>query len=349
MFQQIGKDKQRGLLALLITSLVVLLISTPAIVPSRAQSDDAPTPTPAATLAATSTPQPLRFAEATRQIFSELDYGKDGSFELNSIGVDARDNIYVPYRENQIIVYTPDFREIRRFNIPQTVALAFTLNHDQLLLGLRVPPSIERYDTRGKKLGVLWATQNALIQALAVDPQNGIYVVYTSQNKPFPLFLTRLDANGNILYERTLREQTLLTDKVYGITFEPDGTVNIGVSGFGRQYPEQITLWRLSPEGDRLTDQQRSFFFFVSLTAPALPLRLDDGTLLLYSNEGLGWWRPDAQLITYYYGGDLFAGASPRTEGKHAAITLGIDGKTLYFASILREGELLLGKTVLGR
>jgi hypothetical protein len=300
-----------------------------------------PSITPAATrpMRPTATPRPeIKFE---LRVFEDIRFD---TRQLNSLAVDAAGRMYVPDAAFSVIVFSPRFIELRRIPVLQAVAVGFNLTRDQLYVGRQYPATIERYNLAGKRLGVLWSEQNVSLDCFAVDTQNAIYVVYTAINKPYTRFLLRLDPNGNILLLRVLNEETLPDDRAYGIAFERDGTLNLAVSGYGGD-PARLALWQFTPDGDRLLNRQRPYLVDRPLLAPGNPLRLADDTLVIYAGEGLGWWGADGRQIGFRYWTDTADGNAPRLEGRSSGIALGVDGKTIYYADLIHDGRLVLGRT----
>jgi hypothetical protein len=304
-----------------------------------------PTVTPAATRLIPPTPTPRPTALFTVRIFNTINFDNRS---LNSIAVDRQGRVYVPDGEFNVLVFSARFAELFRIPVFQPVAVSLNLAQDRLLIGKQYPATIEQYDLSGRFLGKLWDAQNTTLECLAVDSQNSIYIIHTLINKPYTRFLTRIDPNGNVIFLRVFADDTREVNQVYGIAFQPDSTLNIAVSGYDRA-EDLVRLWLFSPAGDRLLNQQLPFFVDFLLFAPGNPLRLADGSLVMYTRDGLGWWGADGRLVTYHYWDETTAGTFPRLTGKSGGIALGADGKTVYYADLADDGRLVLGRTQLQR
>ncbi|MBX3086824.1 MAG: hypothetical protein KF716_34645 [Anaerolineae bacterium] len=298
------------------------------------------TVTPAATAQFTPSPTPLAVEPVTHKIFDDISFA---SYELNSIAVDAEDNIFVPDGNRYVRVFTREFEEFRRIPVPQAVSVAFNRKRDVLLVGRHYPATIEQLDPVGRSLGTLWVAPNTTLDCIGVDQKDMIYAIYTSINAPFAQSMIKLDPKGNIIFVRDVATATSVNDTVYAMTFEPDGTLNVTASGYGRD-PILLSFWQFSPAGDRLTGRPRAYFTTLLMRPPGYPLRLPDGKLVMYNGDGLGFWQPDGHQISFTYWIDT-AGGPPRQSGKHGGIALSADGETVYYADITETDKLVLGRT----
>lgn len=299
------------------------------------------TVTPAATRIIPPPPTPPEAEPFTVRVFNNINFENRA---LNSIAVDRQGRVYVPDGEFNVLVFSARFAELFRIPVFQPVAVSLNLTRDRLLVGKQYPAAIEQYDLSGRFITKLWDAQNTILDCMAVDSQNSVYVIHTLINKPYTRFLTRLDPNGNVMFLRIFGDETREINQVYGIAFQPDGTLNIAVSGYDRA-TDLLQLWLFSPAGDRLRNQQLPFFVDFLLFAPGNPLRLADGTLVMYTRDGMGWWGANGRLLTYNYWDKTTAGTPPRPTGKSGGIALGADGKTVYYADLAEDGRLVLGRT----
>jgi hypothetical protein len=298
------------------------------------------TVTPAATERIPPSPTAPAIEPLTKKMFDDIGFK---GYSLNSIAVDADDNVYVPDANRYIHVFNRDFEEFRRIPVPQAVAVAFNRARDVLLVGRQYPATIEQLTPEGNSLGTLWTTPNTILDCIGVDQKDMIYAIFTGVNAPFARSMVKLDPKGNIIFLREMSPTTLDEDIVYGITFQTDGTLNITASGYGRD-PVLLSFWEYSPAGDRLLGRPRAFFSSLLLRSPGYPLRLPDGKLVMYNGDGLGWWTREGTPLSFTFWTET-VGIGTRANGKHGGIALSTDGKTVFYADITDTDKLVLGRT----
>jgi hypothetical protein len=296
--------------------------------------------TPAATERILPSPTAPAIEPLTKKVFDDINFK---AYDLNSIAVDADDNVYVPDANRYIHVFNREFEEFRRIPVPQAVAVAFNRARDVLLVGRKYPATIEQLTPTGDSIGTLWSTPNTILDCIGVDQKDMIYAIFTGVNAPFARSMIKLDPKGNIIFIREISPATLDEDAVYGITFTANGTLNVTTSGYGRD-PILLSFWEFSPAGDRLLGRPRAFYSSVLLRPPGYPLRLADGKLVMYNGDGLGWWMPDGTPISFTFWTET-VGSGTRQYGKHGGIALSTDGKTVFYADITETDKLVLGRT----
>jgi hypothetical protein len=319
-------------------------ISTPT---PRITVTPAITPTPAVTRGPRKAPSPtpLQLQPLTVNVFDDIRF--EGR-SLNSIAVDAEGNVYVPDDDRFVLVFDARFRLERRIEAAlatRPMAVAFSPDRDHLLVGGQYPASVDRYVLPSEQRVRLWTAQNSILECFAVNAKYEIYAIYTVIDSTSTRVMVKLDREGNILFQRDLVPLTFPTDLIYGIAFEADGTLNITVSGFKIE-PQFLHMWLFTPNGDRLTttDRPRPYLTSIELLAPGYPLRLPDGKLVMYNQDGLGWWSREGRQLSFTYWNETALNPT-RRGGRKAGIALAADGATVYYADLTEDHRLVLGRT----
>lgn len=316
--------------------------------PSVAQ---APTPTPQVTALPTRTPRQPAFQVQTADFkLFELDQAPF-EFVVPQVGllaVSAAGNIYVPDGQAKILVFGADLQYRRSFPAPTPVHLGITPARDRLLVGVRYPASVVAYTFDGTPQETLWQIPHSYLDSLAVAPNGDMIVIIRNEFKPYPLDILRLDAQGNVLFQRPFAPRSTPNETVSGIAINADGSYYVSLVGFDRP-DDRSSIVAYTATGDLVTAQRAPFIFGFRLSPVMLPLRLANGQFVLIGTVGIGWWRPDGGLIEFR-GHDRFTGYTPTFVGlQQFAATVGADGETVYFTFFINPKELVLGRIALRR
>jgi hypothetical protein len=316
--------------------------------PSAAQ---APTPTPQITALPTSTTRPPVFQVQTADFkLFELDKAPF-EFIVPQVGlfaVSAAGNIYIPDGQANVLVFGADLKYQRSFAAPVPVHVGITPARDRLLVGLRYPAAVVAYTFDGTPQETLWQIPHSYLDSLAIAPNGEMLVIIRNEFKPYPLDMLRLDAQGNVLFQRPFAARSTPNDVISGITFNADGSYYVSLVGFDRP-TDRSSIVYYTATGDLVTTQRPPFSFGFRLSPVMLPIRLENGQFVLVGTVGIGWWRPDGSLIEFL-GHDRITGYIPRFVSlQQYAATVGADGETIYFTFFISPQELILGRIALRR
>lgn len=341
-----GRGSANASRVLAVMALVMVYVALTAQMDSRAQVN---TPTPQITATPTATVPPTATPGIDPPVVRIVDGVRFGRNEIGGIAVDRTGRVYVGNMVDQVQVFSSDLEPIRSFGAPQPFVVTISRDDTVLYVGQRSPAAISLYTVEGVFQRTLWEQQNAELETFALDSDGNGYIIFKSLTRPFAVLIVKLDVQGNLVYIRTLTERSTQATGVYGITFDRDGTLLVGLSGLDDD-PVACWLVRLTPAGDWLRDRGPTFFFQYRLRPPLFPLKLSGGILVLYSLDGMGWWHPDGRLIIYRQMFELLSTNNPQADTQHSgAAALAPDGQTIVFVQIIEEYRYAIGKTRLSQ
>jgi len=303
---------------------------------ASAQAPDEPTrtPDPRATFW---TPPPAPFFISVQRVIRSQAL-RIGDIGIGSIATDRDGNLYIGDSLQTVLVLAPDLSEVRRLRIVQPFALAFDADGD-LIVGQRVQAALSRYTAQGEFISRLWEQSEALLDAFTIAPDGDFYIVWTRTNPPAITYLTRLRADGQLIFTRALGRPRQATDAVQGIVAAFGDTLGVLLNGYDFASGINVVYVPLSAEGDFLL-RRPPLPVVRAMQAPAAPLRLPNGELIVHSAEFIHWWSADGQLRAALFSDAARAGFPSPTLARRAALAAQPDGKTLYLAEVLNDGSL---------
>ncbi|MCS6869884.1 MAG: hypothetical protein NZ571_00325 [Anaerolineae bacterium] len=315
----------------LLSSLIVMLSSA-----AFAQTSDKPTrtPDPRATYW---TPPPAPFVIRVQRVarLATLNFGALG---IGSIATDSEGNLYLGDGLQTVLVLAPDLSEVRRLRALQPFALAFN-QRGELIIGQRVQATLRRYTTQGEFLGRLWEQPEALLDAFTIAPSGDFYILWTRVNPPIVTYLTRLSAEGQLIFTREFGRPRRSTDAVHGIIVTADNQLGVFLTGYDFSDSAHAAYVTLSAEGDLLL-RRAPLPSLDRLQAPTVPLSLPNGEMVAHSTNYIHWWSAEKQLRAALFSDAARAGY-PRAElARRSALAAQPDGRTLYVAEVLNDGSL---------
>lgn len=300
-----------------------------------------PFPTPRWTPRFTPTPGRYSLAAAQNTVLTGLTLTEIG---VGGMALDDDGSLYVGDGYQTVVILAPDLTERARFTTQQPYALAFARlpsgTAGDLLIGQRNQATLTRYNRAGERLGVLWSQPEGRLETFAVAPDGTVYIVWQRITVPAVTALTRLDRDGNVLFNTPLGTPRADTDAVHGIAFAPDGSLNITLTGYDYTDPFRAAFVTYTAEGE--IDRRRPVLPALrGLIAPALPARLPDGGLVVFSTEFITWYGADRTLLTQSFANDFRAGGVPINRyARRAMLTARPDGRSIVVAEVRNDGTL---------
>lgn len=302
---------------------------------THAQPSDAPTRTPDPRATVWTPPPAPFFISVQRVIRSEaLRFGDLG---IGGIATDRDGNLYIGDALRTVLVLAPDLSEVRRLEIVQPFALAFAPNGD-LIVGQRVQAALSRYTAQGEFISRLWEQSEALLDAFTIAPDGDFYILWTRTNPPAITYLTRLRANGQLVFTREFGRARQALDAVHGVVVTADGALGVLLTGYDFTDGINVAYVSLSAEGDFLL-RRLSLPVLRAMQAPSALLRLPSGELVAHSANYIHWWSADGQLRAALFSDAARAGFPAPTFARRAALAAQPDGKMLYLVEILNDGD----------
>lgn len=293
-----------------------------------------------ATFFAQFTPQPARY-EVHPGYFRIIENADLRVIGLGAVAFGPDGLLYVGDGSGSVRVYGTEFEEVRRFNAPQPFALAF--NHEgQLYVAQRNALNIDLYDRGGARLDSFWRSESGTFESFAVAPDGSLYVVWQTRFAPRTAYLARIDSRGNVLFNKALGAVEHTSDAVLSLTFDSTGEMTMVVTGFGKSPHGELAVLLYDPQGNPIRTR-RPILADTPLRAPGSALRLDDGSLVLLSEDFFGWFEPNGTLragtATYF----LREGSAPFADlYQRSAIALRPDRHSIVFADVRPDGQLFL-------
>lgn len=339
---------RRSLWAAVLMTLVMIavgIISASAAPPAQT-GDGAATATARAlnlaTLTTRPTPTPVVYAIRTGQTrVLKITVDSNG---ISAIGVDSTGLIYVGNGTDRVYVLGPDLETVRTFGAIQPYAITVT-KRNEVLVSQRNQVMISAYDPEGKYLREFWSYPNAQLETMAAAPDGTVYVLWQTLYTPRVANLTRLDAQGNVIYSREFGRARDGVGAVHSVSAAPDGKrISITFSGFEQTVTDTISILRdYSVEGDPIFNDA-TLIFDSPLYAPTLALRLADNSLVLFTDNAVGWWTSDRKPRIILGGYVLRAGSLQQfSKARRGGMALRPDGYSAAYAEVNIDGELLVG------
>jgi len=318
----------------LLSSLIALLNG---VTYAQDAEDPTRTPDPRATYW---TPPPAPFFISVERVV-RLETLTFGAFGIGSIATDSEGNLYLGDGLRTVLVLAPDLSEVRRLSVQQPFALAFNAR-GELIVGQRVQATLRRYTAQGELIGQLWEQSESLLEAFTIAPNGDFYILWTRTNPPAITYLTRLSAEGQLIFSREFGRPRLPTDAVHGIVSAPNDELGVFVTGYDFSDGFTAVYVALNAEGDPLL-RRLPLPTQDLLGAPTVPLRLPNGDLVAHSANYLHWWSAEGQLRAALSSDAMRAGFPKAELARRSALAVQPDGKTLYVAEVLNDGSLGLG------
>lgn len=320
--------------------LLELVLVVMALVTCRGLMAVASSSSPVATLPPrpTNVPNPFQPQITVRKLFKEPDFI---GTELGPVAVDGRGQVYIGNMNTSIIVLSPELEELRRFQGAQPFAMAINISQSLLYVGERYEAVISLYDLKGKRQGTFWSNPDGSIEAMALAPDDTLYVIWQSSRNNQAHYLTRLDTAGKEMFSRVYLPNTSQADGIHGITFDTDGNLYVSVNGFSKG-GYNIAVWKLSPNGKPLFNDV-SLVQNYYVTAPGPLVRLRDGRLVICDAETAWIWQADGRLLGSTHL-DMPDGSPPSTGAsvRRSAITLRSDGESIYYVELRNDKTLAI-------
>jgi len=300
-----------------------------------------PLPTPRWTPRFTPTPGRYSLVAARNTILRNLTLTEIG---VGGMALDDDGSLYVGDGYQTVVILSPDLTERARFAVQQPYALAFARLPSgaagDLLIGQRNQATLTRYSRTGERLGVLWSQPEGRLETFGIAPDGSVYIVWQRVTLPTVTALTRLDRNGNVMFNTPLGMPRADTDAVHGIAFAPDGSLNITLTGYDYTDPFRAAFVTYTADGQ--IDRKRPILPALrGLIAPALPARLPDGSLVVFSTEFVTWYGADSSLLTQSFANDFRAGGVPVNRfARRAMLAARPDGRSVIMAEVRNDGTL---------
>lgn len=320
------------LLGLLLLSSFITLLS--GVTYAQDAEEPTRTPDPRATYW---TPPPAPFFISVERVI-RLETLTFSAFGIGSMAVDSEGNLYLGDGLRTVLVLAPDLSEVRRLSIQQPFALAFN-QRGELIVGQRVQATLRRYTAQGELIDQLWEQSESLLEAFTIAPNGDFYILWTRTDPPAITYLTRLSAEGQLIFSREFGRPRLPTDAVHGIVTAPNDELGVFVTGYDFSDSFTAVYVALNAEGDLLL-RRLPLPAQDLLGAPTVPLRLPNGDLVAHSANYLHWWSAEGQLRAALSSDAVRAGFPKAELARRSALAAQSNSETLYIAEVLNDNSL---------
>lgn len=264
-----------------------------------------------------------------------------GAYPFGGMAVHPRGMIYLPDGLAAIRILNFDLEETGQFALDKAYSVAVSRAADRVYASARYPLQIRIFSPDGTPNGTFYSRDAAVLNVIAVSPDDTVYLAWQTLDNPSNHFLTAVDRDGKELFTESITGATSGDSFVHSITFTDDAEdpVVLAISGFSGD-PNILRTRRLDRNG--LPSPRRvAAYPRYALPAPGAGLHLRDNKLVLLSGYGLNFFDTNGQQIHYQ---DNVVGGFLTLNRKRGGLALAAmpDGVAFLYAQTADNNEVYL-------